>query len=84
LSAKEKLPEDAPLEKVVERLEGIVEELESGKADLEKSIELYREGKSLGDRALKRLDALERRIQLVVHADGETLETEEFPPQNLT
>ena len=44
-------PEELKLEATVERLEAIVEELESGKADLERSIELFAEGRKLGARA---------------------------------
>ena len=66
------------LEKAVERLESIVDELESGEADLEKSIALYAEGKKLERLALKQLDSLERRIQIVVRASEEGLELEAF------
>ena len=67
-----------PIEKQIERLEEIVERLEAGEVPLEKSIELYEEGRKLGSEATKRLGALEKRIQLVVEkADGE-LETREF------
>ena len=75
---KEKTPAEESLEKSVERLEEIVSNLESGDADLEKSIDLYLEGKRLGEAALKRLDALDRRIQKVVADDGESLESEDF------
>jgi exodeoxyribonuclease VII small subunit len=67
-----------PLEKTLERLEEIVARLESGEVSLEKSIELYEEGRRLGGECLERLEVLERRVQLVrERADG-TLETEEF------
>ncbi|MBX3728475.1 MAG: exodeoxyribonuclease VII small subunit [Candidatus Sumerlaeia bacterium] len=67
-----------PLEKSLERLEEIVAKLESGEVSLEKSIELYEEGRRLGGECLERLEVLERRVQLVrERADG-TLETEEF------
>lgn len=69
---------EVPLEKSLERLEKIVEQLESGDVDLEKSIDLYLEGKKIGEGALKRLDALERKIQVVVGDDGEELEVEDF------
>ena len=81
MSDQEQKQEKVPLEKMVERLEQIVEQLESGDADLEKSIDLYREGKTLGGEALKRLDALERRIEVVTGGEGEDLETDDFPTQ---
>lgn len=70
--------EDLKLEATVERLEAIVEELESGKADLERSIELFAEGRKLGARALKKLEGLERRVQVVIKGEGEKLELEDF------
>lgn len=73
----EKGPEP-PLEEALDRLEAIVGKLESGEVDLEKSIDLYVEGKELGQRALKRLDALERRIQIVARDDGQSLEVKDF------
>jgi exodeoxyribonuclease VII small subunit len=66
------------LEESLARLEGIVGELESGKADLEKSIDLYIEGKRLGEKALKKLDALDKKIQIVSRDDGEEMEVEDF------
>ena len=75
---KSKLPDDPSLEQVVDRLESIVEELEGGEADLEKSIALFREGKLLGNKALKRLETLDRKVELVIRAEGDALVTEEF------
>lgn len=74
----EQAPEEPTLEQAVQRLDSIVEELESGEADLEKSITLFEEGQKLGKLALIKLDALERRIELVTADDGEELKTEEF------
>ncbi|MEO8376789.1 MAG: exodeoxyribonuclease VII small subunit [Candidatus Sumerlaeota bacterium] len=71
-------PEDEKLESTVERLEAIVEELESGDADLERSITLFQEGRKLGAQAMKKLDALERRVQIVVKAEEDKLHLEDF------
>lgn len=69
---------EPPFEKSLERLEAIVEKLESGEADLEQSIKLYEEGRKLGAECLRKLEALETRIALVrERADGE-LEEEPF------
>lgn len=69
---------EQPLEATIARLEEIVEQLESGELGLEESITLFAEGRRLGGGALKRLDALERRVQLIVSdADG-NLRAEEF------
>lgn len=80
--AKKQDEKSPSLEKAVERLEAIVEELESGEADLEKSIALYAEGKKLQRQALKQLDSLERRIQIVVSDSEEGLELESFEEDN--
>jgi exodeoxyribonuclease VII small subunit len=68
-----------PLEKRLARLEAIVEKLESGEVALEKSIDLYEEGRTLAAGCLEALEALEQRVRLVKGegADG-TLETEDF------
>jgi exodeoxyribonuclease VII small subunit len=75
---------DTPLDKMkledaVQRLETIVSELESGQVDLEKSITLFEEGKKVGSVALKKLQNLERRIEVVIQDEENGLETEEFP-----
>ncbi len=76
---KEKTSEKEPtLEDTVERLEVIVDKLESGNSDLEKSIDLYLEGKKLGKAALEKLDKLERRIQLVTGEEDGELQSEDF------
>ncbi len=79
---KEQPAEDAiPLERLIARLEEIVASLEAGEQGLEKSIELYSEGRRLGREALKRLAALEERIQLVTRdEEGEELGLEPFDP----
>lgn len=70
---------DPTLEQAVQRLEAIVERLESGEVDLEKSIDLYLEGRKLGAKALEKLDALERRIQIVSsQSAGGELTLEDF------
>jgi len=81
LDQRKPLPEDAPLEQVIERLEAIVQDLESGETDLEAGIDLFREGKQLGTRALDRLEKLERRVEIVVRGEDGAPETEDFPEQ---
>jgi len=56
---------------VVARLERVVGELESGKLDLEASIEKFAEGVKLAHEATRKLDEAERRIEILVrNADG--------------
>ncbi len=73
-----KTKKELTLEESVVRLEEIVEELESGEADLEKSIELYQEGKKLGLEASKKLEGLEQKILKITGEKDGKLETEEF------
>lgn len=76
--AKEEKKKEITLEQAVGRLDEIVEELESGETDLEKSITLYEEGKKLGASALKQLEALERRIQVIAKAGEDGILLEDF------
>ena len=62
-------------EAALSRLEEIVGEMDSGKAELDKLLELFEEGTALVRRCKKDLDNAEKKIKLVTE-DGET----EFPP----
>jgi len=69
---------EQPIEKQLERLEKIVEQLETGEVSLEKSISLYEEGKKLSAACSERLHAYQKRIEIVIgQANGE-LKTEPF------
>jgi exodeoxyribonuclease VII small subunit len=71
--AAETAPE--PYDRLVERLEQVVGELESGDLPLERSIEKFAEGMRLVREAGARLDEAERRVeQLVKTAEGEDAE----------
>jgi exodeoxyribonuclease VII small subunit len=64
-----------PYDKLVERLERVVGELESGGLSLEQSIEKFAEGMRLAREAGQRLDEAEQRVeQLVRTASGEEAE----------
>src|SRR5512138_4029237 len=64
-----------PYDELVERLEKVVGELESGGLPLERSIEKFAEGMRLVREAGARLDEAERRVeQLVKTAEGEDAE----------
>jgi len=70
-----------PYDKLVERLEQVVGELESGGLTLEASIEKFAEGMRLVRDAGQRLDEAERRVdQLVKSAAGEDEEVP-FEPE---
>ncbi len=62
--------EGLKFEEALERLEGIVEKLESEEVDLEGSLNLYDEAKILGEHCTKLLDEAEERVK-VVGDDGE-------------
>lgn len=70
-----------PYDALVERLEKVVGELESGELPLERSIEKFAEGMRLVREASARLDEAERRVeQLVRSASGEEAEVP-FDPE---
>ncbi|MGD8377849.1 MAG: exodeoxyribonuclease VII small subunit [Acidobacteriota bacterium] len=75
---KKKEAAELPFEEAIARLEGIVEELEAGEVPLERSLELFEEGVRLSRGCLGRLDAAERRIELLLH-DEETGEDRAVP-----
>jgi exodeoxyribonuclease VII small subunit len=66
------------LEASMEKLESIVNDLESGEFGLEEALEKFEEGLRLGKRCKTILERAELKVkQLVENADGE-LEEEEF------
>jgi len=74
-----KSPKPEPLEKRLARLEAIVEKLESGEVALEKSIDLYEEGRTLAAGCLEALEALEQRVRIVKgEGPDDSLESEDF------
>lgn len=61
---------DAPsFEASAERLQTIVEQLESGELALEKSLELFEEGVKVARDAQARLDAAEKRVEELLGVD---------------
>jgi len=57
-------------EQALERLEGIVQELESGQLSLEESIARYEEGMKLSRRLTQTLEEAEKRIERLVESGG--------------
>lgn len=67
----ESASEEPGFEKALARLEEIVGLLESGEASLEASLALFEEGIGLSRRCNRRLEAVERRLEMLVQrADG--------------
>jgi len=67
-------------EDAIERLEKIVQEMESGSLSLEDMITRFEEGQKLVGQCSKRLNEVERRIEVLMKKDDET-QTAPFPPE---
>jgi exodeoxyribonuclease VII small subunit len=61
-------------EEALEKLEGIVSQIEEGKVSLEESIDKYAEGIQLIRQCRAILDSAEKKIQLLAKGEGEGLE----------
>lgn len=73
-------------EEALARLEAIVQELEEGEADLDRTLSLYEEGVRLSKLCHKRLEAAEKKIEVLVKKEGgrferRALEEEESEPE---
>lgn len=69
------------LESILDRLNGVVEQLEKGDIALEESLRIFEEGVRLTREGQRRLDAAERRVeQLVAGQDGEVSLVPVAPP----
>ena len=69
-------------EEALERLERLVEEIESGQVPLEQSVEKYTEGTRLVKQCRTILDAAEKRIQLLAKNDAGALEPAGEPAED--
>ena len=65
--------EELPFERAIERLEGLVDQLEDGDLDLEASLAAFEQGVALSKACASVLDSAERRIEILVQEGGETL-----------
>ena len=75
---KEEVPAlQISFEKALEKLEGIVDEMESGKMSLEDMIARFEEGQKLIKFCGAKLNEVERKIEILVKKNGKT-ETEPF------
>ncbi|WP_314585272.1 exodeoxyribonuclease VII small subunit [Paenibacillus terrigena] len=68
-----KVEKEAPVsfEEAIQKLELIVEELESGDVPLEKAIELFQEGMMMSQLCGQKLEQVERKIEALVEENGE-------------
>ncbi len=67
------------IDEVLERLEGVVEELESGDLPLEQALTHFEEGVKLARQGGLLLDAIEERVEVLLANRGETVP---FDPEN--
>lgn len=68
-------------ETAMDRLEGIVTQLESGDVPLEQAIELYQEGMRLAKLCGDKLEQFERKIEMLAE-EGGALVRKPFAPQD--
>jgi exodeoxyribonuclease VII small subunit len=70
MAKKGKGDKSKSFEVLVEELEKIVSQLESGDLPLEKSIELFEKGMKLAEEGTRKLDAAEKKVQMLLEKDG--------------
>jgi exodeoxyribonuclease VII small subunit len=69
-------------ESALERLEAIVDRLESGDLPLEQALAAFEEGVSLSRRCAGELETAERRIEILVGGGPGVATTEPFEPED--
>ncbi len=69
---------DDKFEAVLEKLQGIVRELESGECSLEDSLKKFEEGMLLAKNCQERLNQAEQKIEILVRADKNGVQTKAF------
>ena len=69
---------DVPLEKALERIETLVGEMESGKLPLEEILSRFEEGSKLVKLCQKKLEAAEKRIEIILREVGAPAGSEPF------
>jgi exodeoxyribonuclease VII small subunit len=67
----------AKFEDCLQRLEGIVQELEKGEVPLEKSLTLFEEGMNLSSACRKELEQAEGKVEILLKKNGK-LQAEPF------
>lgn len=71
-------------EKALEKLEKIVEELETGQLSLDESLKRYEEGVNLSRICAKKLEEAQRKIEILTKKADGSLEKKPFEPDSLT
>jgi exodeoxyribonuclease VII small subunit len=71
--------EEIKFEKAMKRLESIVDELEKGEMDIDKSLEAFEEGIKMSRLCSKKLNEAERKIEQLTKNENGELTTSLFP-----
>lgn len=79
-SPAKKLPVELNFEAAMDRLEAIVEQMESGKMQLEELIVRYEEGMKLVKTCQERLASAEQRIEIITRSHAGKPVVKEFEP----
>ena len=69
-------------EKAIQRLEKIVDDLEKGEMDIDKSLEIFEEGIKMSRVCSKKLNEAEAKIEKLTKAQKGELVTELFPVED--
>ena len=69
-------------EKAIQRLEKIVDDLEKGEMDIDKSLEIFEEGIKMSRVCSKKLNEAEAKIEKLTKDQKEELVTELFPVED--
>jgi exodeoxyribonuclease VII small subunit len=80
MSAKSAKPSEQTFETAIERLEGIVRDMEGEKLPLEELLSLYEEGTKLVRVCQDKLDAAEKRIEIITRNSAGEPQLKEFEP----
>ncbi len=71
---------EKPFEEAMARLEEIVHQLDSGEAELDKSLELFEEGVGLVKYCSEKLDKAEQKVKILV-SGGDEMTEQDFTPE---
>ena len=74
--------EEIKFEKAMKRLESIVDELEKGEMDIDKSLEAFEEGIKMSRLCSKKLNEAERKIEQLTKNEKGELTTSLFPTED--
>ena len=80
MPAVQKSASEATFEKAMERLERVVEEMESGKMALEELLVRYEEGMKLVKLCQQRLAEAEHKIEIITRDHGGKITVKDFEP----